>query len=94
MPGRESWPPPGSASPLQKRGIARTWYTPDTRDFLRLLRWRAQAGDIYAIAGDHDRADILVRSMDGGEDRWIRAYTYPVIGLRAMARPACCPSRR
>jgi hypothetical protein len=81
---RAPWPPPGSASPLQKRGTSRTWYTPDTRDFIRLLRYRAQAGGIYAIIGDHDRADILVRSLDEKPDRWIRAYTYPKIGLRAM----------
>lgn len=81
------WPPfrnPRPASPLQRRGISRTWTDPTTADFIRLLRFRAQAGEIYAVAGEHDRADILVRSLDTGPDRWVRGWTYPVLGLRAM----------
>lgn len=72
------------ASPMQRRGIGRTWRAPTTRDFLRALRWRARFGGVYAILGDHDRADIVVRSIRG-EDRWIRMYTYPKAGLAAMA---------
>lgn len=81
------WPPRPSrepASPLQRRGISRTWHAPTTQDFIRLLRFRAQAGEIYAIIGEHDRADIMARSIDTGPDRWIRGWTYPVLGLRAM----------
>lgn len=72
------------ASPLQRRGISRTWRAPTTRDFIRVLRWRAQFGATYAIIGDHDRADILVRSADE-PDRWLRLYTYPKLGLTVMA---------
>jgi hypothetical protein len=71
------------ASPMQRRGISRTWHAPTTRDFLRALRWRSQFGRVYAIIGDHDRADIMVRSLDWPE-RWLRLYTYPKVGLAAM----------
>jgi hypothetical protein len=76
--------PPEPASPLQRRGTSRAWYAPTTRDFIRLLRFRAQAGEIYAVIGEHSRADILVRSIDTGPDRWVRGWTYPADGLRAM----------
>jgi len=79
---RPGWP---QASPLQRRGISRTWYAPTVQDLIRLLRYRAQAGEIYAIIGDNDRADIMVRSMDARPDRWLRAYTYPKVGLHAVA---------
>jgi hypothetical protein len=77
----KAWTP---ASPLQRRGISRSWYAPTTQDFIRLLRFRAQAGEIYAVIGEHPGAEILVRSIDDKEDRWVRGWTYPSDGLRAM----------
>jgi hypothetical protein len=71
-----------AASPMQKLGGARTWRAPTTRDFLRQLRRRTESREAYAIFGERERADILVRAVEG--DRWVVAWTYPAIGLRAM----------
>lgn len=93
----EPWPPRRQreqASPLQRRGTGRAWYAPTTQDFIRLLRFRAQAGEIYAVVGEHTRADILVRSIDTGEDRWVRGWTYPAEGLRAMKESGLLPMTR
>lgn len=84
----------GGPSPQQRRGSGRTWRAPTTRDFLRNLQWRARLGEVYAVTGQCDRADILVRSAAPGDERWVRLYTYPVLGLRAMREAGLLPMER
>lgn len=89
-------PPKGGPSPQQPRGRGkRKWRAATTQDFLRNLRWRAQFGQLYAVVPcNGDQADILVPSVAPGEDRLVRMWLYPVLGLRAMRESGLLPMER
>jgi len=54
------------------------------RNFLRLLEFRLEFGDVYAAAGNRNRAAIIVVPLTGGKKRSWR-YTYSPLTLQLLA---------